>query len=278
MKNLLIKTHELWLELLMAGFMSRTENRGKLYDFSNIVFRHFTWLEHHLIAEGESYDYDRDTIPVKVEKLSIILNNINRRISELDLQIISCPDEDLTKRINSDLNYIKATLSKMPDEEVTAFDTSRTLHGITLTQEATDALTLFLFEESYKEYELIMIYNYLQAHSDDAFLNRIFQIMIDESNFHLRSFGQMMSEMGILGVPRVIHKSLYQIEDVKQFLRDGIEEEIAAKEMCKELSDAVAKDSKELAAFFDFINYQEDYHISLMTDALVYYEGQENHG
>jgi len=68
--------------------------------------------------------------------------------------------------------------------------------------------------------------------------------MIDESNFHLRSFGQMMGEMGILGVPRVIHKSLYQIDDVKQFLRDGIEEEIAAKEMCKELSDALPKTAK----------------------------------
>jgi len=278
MKNLLIKTHELWLEMLMAGFMSQTDNRQKLYDFSGILFRHFTWLEHHLINQGESYDYDRDTIPVKVEKLSVILNNINGRISELDLQILSCPDKNLVQRISSDLKYIKATLSKMPDENVTAFDTSRKLNDISLSQEATDALTLFLFEESYKEYELIMIYNYLQAHSQDAFLNRIFQIMIDESNFHLRSFGQMMSEMGILGVPRVIHKSLYQIEDVKQFLRDGIEEEIAAKEMCKELSDAVAKDSKELAEFFDFINYQEDYHISLMTDALVHYEGLENNG
>ncbi len=277
MKNLLIKTHELWLEMLMAGFMSRTQNREKLYDFSGIVFRHFTWIEHSLIKQEEAYDYDRDMIPVKVERLSDILNSINRRISELDLQLVGCPDRDLARRIESDYKYIKAALSKMSDEKVTAFDASRTLDGITLTQEATDALTIFLFEESYKEYELIMIYNYLQAHSSDAFLNRIFQIMIDESNFHLRSFGQMMSEMGILGVPRVIHKSLYQIEDVKQFLRDGIEEEMAAKEMCKELSDAVAKDSKELAAFFDFINYQEDYHISLMTDALVHYEGLEKH-
>lgn len=278
MKTLLIKTHELWLEILMAGFMSRGENRIKLYDFSDIIFRHFTWLEHHMIAIGEPYDYDRDIIPVKVDRLSIILNNINRRISELDLQIMACPDKNLVQRISSDLKYISSTLSTIKEESVTAFDTSRVLNGIALSKEATDALTLFLFEESYKEYELIMIYNYLQAYSEDAFLNRIFQIMIDESKFHLRSFGQMMAEMGILGVPRTIHKSLYQIEDVRQFLRDGIEEEIAAKEMCKELSDAVAKDSKELAAFFDFINFQEDYHISLMTDALVHYEGLENHG
>jgi len=278
MKTVLIKTHELWLETLMAGFMSQGESRGVLYDFSDIIFRHFTWLEHHMIEQGESYDYDRDTIPIKVDRLGVILNNINRRISELSLQIIACSDENLIQRISSDLKYISTTLAKMNNAPVTAFDSSRTLNGITLSQEATDALTLFLFEESYKEYELIMIYNYLQAHSSDAFLNRIFQIMIDESKFHLRSFGQMMAEMGILGVPRTIHKSLYQIEDVKQFLKDGIEEEIAAKEMCKELSDAVAKDSAELADFFDFINFQEDYHISLMEEALVHYEGLEKHG
>ncbi len=275
MKTLLIKTHELWLETLMAGFMSQTENRLKLYEFSDIIFRHFQWIENHMIYTGEEYDYDRDNIPIKVDKLSIILDNINRRVSELDLQLLACPDKDLVKRVSLDLKYIKNTISTMPDESVTAFSTERRLKGIELTTEATDALTMFLFEESYKEYELIMIYNYLQQHSSDAYLNRIFQIMIDESKFHLRSFGQMMSEMGILGVPRVIHKSLYQIEDVKQFLKDGIEEERAAKEMCRELSDAVAKDSKELAEFFDFINAQEDYHISLMEDALKHYESEE---
>lgn len=278
MKTVLIKTHELWIEMLMAGFIAEGQSRVKLYDFSDILFRHFTWLEHHMISIGESYDYDRDTIPVKVEKLSVILNNINKRIGELDLQLLSCSDEALRQRIESDLKYIKNTLAKIPDMEVSAFDTSRTLDGMSLSSEATDALTLFLFEESYKEYELILIYNYLQAHSSDAFLNRIFQIMIDESKFHLRSFGQMMSEMGILGVPRTIHKSLYQIEDIQQFLRDGIDEEKSAKEMCRELSDAVAKDSQELAEFFDFINLQEDYHISLMEEALVHYERLAENG
>ena len=272
MKTLLIKTHELWLETLMAGLMSHGETRIKLYDFSEIIFRHFTWIEHRMITQGETYDYDRDVIPVKVERLSSILDDIARRMSELDLQLAGCTDKNLAQRISSDLKYIGGTLGRLHDVPVRAFNSSRELDGMVLTQEATDALTLFLFEESYKEYELIMIYNYLQAHSADAFLNRIFQIMIDESKFHLRSFGQMMAEMGILGVPRTIHKSLYQIEDVQQFLKDGIEEEIAAKEMCRELSDAVAKDSKELAEFFDFINFQEDYHISLMREALVHYE------
>jgi hypothetical protein len=71
-----------------------------------------------------------------------------------------------------------------------------------------------------------------------------------------------------LGVPRVIHKSLYQIDNVVEFLKDGIDEELAAKEECKKLSEAVAKDSEPLAKFFDFINYQESYHIELMKKLL----------
>jgi len=271
MKTLLIKTHEVWLETLMAAFMSQTTSRQTLYEFSGILWRHLTWLEHELIRHNEAYDYDRDTIPVKVTHLRDILHNITTRLSEIDLQLIGCPDKALANRIASDIRYMQGVLIHMPDETITAFDTSRTLNGVELTQEATDALTLFLFEESYKEYELIMIYNYLQARSDDTFINRIFQIMIDESFFHLRSFGQMMSDMGILGVPRVIHKSLYQVESVEQFLRDGIEEEIAAKQQCLDLSNAVARESKELAAFFDFINFQEDYHVSLMREALEHY-------
>ncbi len=274
MKTLLIKTHEVWLETLMAAFMSQTNNRQKLYEFSDIMWRHLTWLEHELIRHGEHYDYDRDTIPIKVDRLRDILTNITTRLSDIDLQLVGCPDKALANRIGTDLRYIQSVLLHMEDEPVRAFDVSRSLNGIALTQEATDALTLFLFEESYKEYELIMIYNYLKAHSDDPFLNRIFQIMIDESFFHLRSFGQMMADMGILGVPRVIHKSLYQVENVEQFLRDGIEEEIAAKQQCLDLSNAVAKESKELASFFDFINYQEDYHVSLMREALEHYEKQ----
>ncbi len=272
MKTLLIKTHELWLETLMASFMSSGDNRMHLYEFANIIFRHFTWIENQLIKNGESYNYDRDHIPIKVEKLSVILQNIDRRMSDLDLQLMGCTDTHLSQRVSSDIKYIKRAILGMHDEAITAFNSSRKLNTIKLTPEATDALTLFLFEESYKEYELIMIYNYLKAHSSDAFINRIYQIMIDESQFHLRSFGNMMAEMGILGVPRVIHKSLYEVEDITQFLLDGIDEEMAAKEMCKELSDAVAKDSKELAHFFDFINLQEDYHISLMREALEHYK------
>ena len=273
MNNILVKTHELWLTTIMASFMSRNlDTKRDLDNFSDIIFRHFTWIERELIKEGIEYNYDRDMIPIKVDNLKVILNNILDRINTLELMLVDIKSEALSNRIKTDLEYIKYTISNMEDEKVTAFDTNRKYKNYELSEEATDAFTLFLFEESYKEYELIMIYNYLKAHSTDDFLNKIFQILVDESFFHLKSFCQMMSEMGILGVPRVIHRSLYQVENVVTFLKDGIDEELAAKEQCKDLSNAVAKDSQELAKFFDFINYQENYHIELMKEALDYYK------
>jgi len=275
MKALAISMHEAWLATLMAGFMSKTTSKQKLFDFSDILFRHFTWIEAEMVMAKEPYDYNREAIPIKVEKLSVILHNIIQRLNQIDLQL-AVVSPDLSHRITHDIQYITGVLAQLPDEEVTAFNTLRKLDNIELSSEATDALTLFLFEESYKEYELIMIYNYLKAHSDDAYINRIFQILVDESFFHLKSFGDMMAKMGILGVPRTIFKEMYQVEDIEAFFLAGIDEELAAKEECKKLSDAVATNSPQLAQFFDFINNQENYHISLMKDALAHWEKEKN--
>ncbi len=275
MNNLAIKMHEAWLTTLMAGFMSTNENKQKLFDFSDILFRHFCWIEREMVESKEAYNYDRDAIPIKVEKLSVILYNIIERLNQIDLQLTVVSD-DLSYRIAQDIKYITGVLPTLKDEDITAFNSERTLDNIELTQEATDALTLFLFEESYKEYELIMIYNYLKAQSDDAYINRIFQILVDESFFHLKSFGDMMAKMGILGVPRSIYKEMYQIEDVTEFFLAGIDEELKAKEECRKLSEAVSANSPELAKFFDFINNQENYHIALMRDALAHWENKKN--
>jgi vacuolar-type H+-ATPase subunit F/Vma7 len=228
-----------------------------------------------MVKENIPYTYDREAIPVKVEKLSVILFNIVERLNQIDLQLIAVND-DLSFRIAQDIKYITSVLPTLEDEDITSFNSERKLDNIELSQEATDALTLFLFEESYKEYELIMIYNYLKAHSNDAYINRIFQILVDESFFHLKSFGDMMAKMGILGVPRSIYKEMYQVEDIVEFFLAGIDEELAAKEECRKLSEAVGANSPELAKFFDFINNQENYHIALMKDALAHWESKEN--
>lgn len=272
MNRLLVQVHEVWLETLMSAFMSNNiTTKQTLLDFSNIMFRHFTWIENYCIKNGVLYDYERNMIPLKVNSLDAILHDIITRLNRVELQLVVCDDEALSFRISQDIEYFVYTLKNMPSEPVSAFDMKRTINGIELTEEATDALTLFLFEESYKEYELIMIYNYLKAHSKDIELVRIFQILIDESFFHLKRFGQMMADMGILGVPRTIAKELYVVEDIVEFLENGINEELLAKEECKRLSDAVSSESKELAKFFDFINYQENYHIALIKEALEFY-------
>lgn len=276
MKTLMIKTHEVWLEMLMASFMSKTENKRTLVDFSDILFRHFTWLEHELITIGEPYSYDRGAVPIKVENLSDMLREIIKHLGEIDLQLVSSPDRALAHRISSDISYMENRLIHMADEKISAFSMARHYPGIVMGEEGRDALTLFLFEETYKEYELIMIYNYLKAHSDNAYINRIFQILIDESFFHLKRFGEMSAKMGILATPRIVMRELYEVTDIVQFLKDGINEELAAKEECKKLAEAVGKESPELAKFFDFINHQENYHIALMEDALKHYIGESN--
>ena len=80
----------------------------------------------------------------------------------------------------------------------------------------------------------------------------------------------MMADMGILGVPRSLMEEIYKFDDLKQFLKDGIQEEIGAKEECKKLAAAVSSSSEYFAAFFTFINNQENYHIALMEEALEY--------
>lgn len=271
MKTLFKELHEAWLATQFTGFMSQTQSRQTLYEFSNILFKHLTWLENDFIKNKITYNYNIKQVPIRVTHLSSMLNNIIQRITSIESKLDSCGDGDITFRMKSDLEYMKAVLAQLPEEEVAeAFDINRAYPNVELSEEARDALTIFLFEESYKEYELIMVYNYSKANSNDAFLNRIYQILIDESFFHLRSFGQMMADMGILGVPRSLMEEIYKFEDLEQFLKDGIQEEIGAKEECKRLAAAVSDSSEHFASFFTFINNQENYHIALMEEALAH--------
>jgi ribonucleotide reductase alpha subunit len=80
----------------------------------------------------------------------------------------------------------------------------------------------------------------------------------------------MMADMGILGVPRTLMEEIYKFDDLEQFLKDGIQEEIGAKEECKRLAEAVSDSSEHFSAFFTFINNQENYHIALMEEALAH--------
>lgn len=106
----------------------------------------------------------------------------------------------------------------------------------------------------------------MQNYTDDIKQYNVYQDLIDESHFHLKSFGNMMSKMGILSIPRLVPEELYKIDNIQKFLIDGIKEEEGAKEECKKLSQAVQ--DEELSKFFNFINYQESWHIELMKKLL----------
>jgi len=269
MNNLFKKKHELWLHINFASFAINDEEiKARLYDFAQIAFRHMKWVAKDVLDSGDNYNYDRDMMLYKTTSVFQVIQKLQEVIQET---MKLYPDNVLGNRLKTDdiylLEYLKQILKdSYNDKEVTAFNMKREWLDKNLAQDQIDALTLFLFEESYKEYELILVYAYMQARTKDLTQFDVFQDLIDESHFHLKSFGNMMAKMGILALPRELHELTYVIKDLEQFVKDGIAEEEAAKEMCKELSDAI-KD-EELSKFFDFINYQESYHIELMQRLL----------
>ena len=263
------KKHQLWLSITFASFaINDQEIKSRLYDFAQIAFRHMKWLGSDILSLGGNYNYDRDMLLYKRESVFDILVALKEEIVNIQE---SYSDSFLGNRIKTDDKYLLEYLEEVlrddsNNKEVTAFNMKREWLDKNLAQDQIDALTLFLFEESYKEYELILVYAFMQTRTDSLIQFDVFQDLIDESHFHLKSFGNMMAKLGILALPRELHEMTYVVKDLEKFVVDGIAEEEAAKVMCKELSDAI-KD-EDLSKFFDFINYQESYHIELMKKLL----------
>ncbi len=269
MNKIYQKKHELWLSITFASFAIKDEGiKSRLYDFAQIAFRHMKWLGSEILEQNDNYNYDRDMMLYKQDNVFDVIETLKGKVEAI--QAIY-NDNALGNRIKTDETYLLEYLRQILSDEsnnnaITAFNMKREWLDKDLAQDQIDALTIFLFEESYKEYELILVYAYMQARTSNILRFNIFQDLIDESHFHLKSFGNMMAELGILALPRELHELTYIIKDLDKFIVDGIAEEEAAKIMCKELSDAI-KD-KELSKFFDFINYQESYHIELMQKLL----------
>ncbi len=261
------KKHELWLQILFASFAIDDEAiKSKLYDFSQIEFRHMKWVAQAILQNGGEYNYDRDMILYKRKSVFEIL----RPLKESILQLIALyGDAPLYERMHSDESYFVEYIDMLladgkNDNPVEAFNMQNRLKSLDTASQM--SLTMFLFEESYKEYELILVYAYMQNRTQSVMEYDVFQDLIDESHFHLKSFCNMMAKLGILALPRELHERTYKIEDLKKFIQDGIAEEEAAKEMCRELSSSI--EDEELSKFFDFINNQESYHIELMKRLL----------
>lgn len=262
--------HQMWLRTLFISFAVKDPwVKNRLYEFSQIEFRHLKWLAQSLYAHNLPYDYERDSgFSIECDSFFELLRITIDEIKSLHLAYENTP---LGQRMAHDESYILSVLTTYLEktdlaEPLSAFDRSRHWPDALLNAAETDALTLFLFEELYKEYELIMVYFYRQIRADTATQVTHFQDLIDESHFHLRAFGEMMAKMGILSLPRALHPRTYQIADMKKFLQSGIEEEENAKEECRKLSSLIT--DEKLSGFFEFINYQESYHIEIMKKLL----------
>jgi len=262
--------HQLWLRIAFMSFsVNDPQVKSRLYEFSQIEFRHLKWLAGSLYENGLDYDYERDPdFTIESDSLFNLVRTTIAEIQSLHLLYVETP---LIERMRHDEEFLLFTLNGylenlILDEPLSAFNRSRHWPDSLLSLAEIDALTLFLFEELYKEYELIMIYFYRQIRATSAAQVSYFQDLIDESHFHLRSFGEMMSKMGILALPRTLHPRTYEITDMEKFLRDGIVEEENAKEECRKLSSSIT--DEKLSAFFEFINYQESYHIEIMKKLL----------
>ena len=260
--------HELWLETLFASFSISDEKLyHKLYDFSQILFRHIEWIGKELADKKIDFDYNKNEIDIESSSNHKLFEKL---ITSLKSARKIYPTTPLFQRVINDEDFFITELERLkkttPDENITAFNKKRIFPNKNLPLEQKDALTLFLFEESYKEYELILVYTYSTFFTENKNLSTIFKILVDESQFHLKSFARMLSQMGILSIPRTLMERIYKFEDMKQFLLDGIKEEEMAKEECLRFASEI-KD-EELRSFFSFINFQENYHIELMQDAL----------
>lgn len=274
-ETLFRRKHQLWLRLAFTSFaVSNPWIKNRLYEFSMIEFRHLKWLAQTMVENSSVYNYDRDpSFNIEADSLFDLLHST---VNEIKVLHMFYGQNVLSERMRNDENYMLQSfngyLTNLSiDEKLSAFDRNRIWPDALLSQEENDALTLFLFEESYKEYELIMVYFYSQVRAETAAQALYFQDLIDESHFHLRSFGEMMSKMGILSLPRMLHPRTYIIEDMEHFLTNGITEEENAKEECRKLSSSIT--DEKLSTFFDFINYQESYHIEIMKKLL-----KEKHG
>ena len=67
--------HELWLHILFTSFAINDQTiKSKLYDFSQIAFRHMKWLGLEILEAGDDYNYDRNIELERCEKVFDMLN------------------------------------------------------------------------------------------------------------------------------------------------------------------------------------------------------------
>lgn len=122
--------HELWLKLLYSSFAIENETiKNKLYEFSQIEFRHLKWLSNNLKEQNIEYNYQRSTIDIEkksnFEYFEYLINSIKQAVKVYETTpIFARFVSDEFYMINILENYLKDIKN---DASITAFNRSRKL-------------------------------------------------------------------------------------------------------------------------------------------------------
>ena len=145
MNNLYKQKHQLWLKIVFSSFAINDENiKSRLYDFSQIAFRHLKWIGTDVLEKNDDYNYDRD-----YKALEKFTSN-HALLQDLKSDIVKIQelydDSILSKRVITDeyylLQYIDTLLANK-DEQITAYDVKMKWDD-NLDEAQTKSLVLFL--------------------------------------------------------------------------------------------------------------------------------------
>jgi rubrerythrin len=243
--------------------------RHKLYDIALFKYRHMVWAMTDAADKNIPFDMDFNQDEIAKIKVSTEEDLLEVLVDDLDqnLALYEGIDDPTINRLRSDDEYFLTEIKRLDMEgEITAFNEKKELPGIDLDDNSKAALTFFLMEETFKEYELITIYSYLKVHTDIAVANSAFTDLAYDSIYHLKRFAELASKMGVLTLPRPIPKEKYENIGIIEFLKENIEEELDAEKQCLILAEKIG--NEELKNFLLFISRQEVYHGELLKRAL----------
>ncbi len=276
MQRLIRFQHESFIKFIYASVIVKEQVAKRLLeDIAIFKYRHMVWAMADAVKENVKFNMDFKVEEIKKieqqteeELLEVLINDL-----EENLKLYKEVKTPSTNRFKNDDEYFLSQLRKLDLEgNINAFNQSKILPGIDLTEESKAALVFFLMEETFKEYELITIYSYLKVYSNEVDANSAFTDLAYDSIYHLRRFTELASQMGVLTLPRPISKEKYQNIGIVEFLKENIEEEIDAEKQCLILAEKI--ENEELSNFLLFISRQEVYHAELLQRALDAVKGK----
>ncbi|WP_024791945.1 ferritin-like domain-containing protein [Lebetimonas sp. JS138] len=263
-------SHESFIKFIYASVMVKETNAKKLFeDIAMFKYRHMVWAMADAKNDDVKFNMDFNTEEIRKIQKKYASDLLEELVNDLEenLKFYKDYNTPTINRLKNDDSYFLSQIKKLDLEcIITAFNENKELSGVKLDENAKAALVFFLMEETFKEYELITIYSYLKAFSDNEVANSAFTDLAYDSIYHLRRFAQLASEMGVLTLPRPIPHGKYENIGIVEFLKENIEEEMDAEKQCLILAEKIG--NEELSNFLLFISRQELYHAELLKRAL----------